>query len=72
MSFMNMIRQATAQKHVKQAFQCLWAWDAGKDRDSLGTMAILRGHHHTSWFYAIQRTYAKRTSPPEKKQKEVP
>ena len=38
-------------------------------------MAILRGHHHKSWFYAIQQTTLKRTFPPgngRKKTKEKP
>ena len=71
MAFMNRIRQATAQTHIKQVFGCPWAWNAGEEQDTLGTMAILRGHHHKSWFYAIQESYSKRTSPPGKGKKKV-
>ena len=59
MAFLNRIRQATSNGGVKKVVQCPEAHIAGNAQDTLGTMAILRGHHHREWFYGIQKTHKK-------------
>ena len=63
-AFINRVKQATSNDGVRETVQCPHARCAGDAQDTLGTMAILRGHHHREWFYAIQDTYQKRPSIP--------
>ena len=69
---MNKVKQTTADPSPWATAQCPEAWDAGEAQDRFGTMAILRGHHHKQWYYAIARTYQKRTQPPESNNNENP
>ena len=60
---MNKVKQATADSSPRVTVQCSEAWATGEAQDRLGTMAILRRHHHKQWYYAITRTYRKRVKP---------
>ena len=64
MSFMDRVRRATTDPAPRAIFQCSEVWDAGEAQDSLGTMAIFRGHHYKYWYYAIKQTYQPRNKPP--------
>ena len=63
-AFVDMIRLATHSTRERKTYTCLEAEEATYAQESLGTFAILRGHHHDQWAHAIMKTYKKRTSPP--------
>ena len=62
-TFLNKVSKATADPSPQVPVQCPEAGIACKAQDRLGAMAILRGHHHKQWYYAISKTYKKRTHP---------
>ena len=63
-SFLNKAKQATAEIFPLAIVQCPEAWNAVEAQDDFGTMAILRGHRHNQWYYAMSKTYQKRSQSP--------
>ena len=56
-TFLNKVSKATADPSPQVPVQCPETGIACNAQDRLGAMAILRGHHHKQWYYAISRTY---------------
>ena len=63
-AFVERVQKVTGTLTDKRQIQCSAAKRARNLQDTLGSEAILRGHHHTAWVKAISRTYCKRVSPP--------
>ena len=63
-AFIDTIRLVTRSTRERKAYSCPEAEAASSAQESLGSFAILRGHHHDQWAQAIMKTYKKRVSPP--------
>ena len=63
-AFMNEVRRAAGLASTDRTFECPHTRKAAEAQASLGSKAVLRGHIHTEWFHAIERTYKTRTYPP--------
>ena len=72
-AFVDMVRSITHSARERRRWTGKHAEAAVRAQESLGSFAILRGHHHTEWAEAIMRTYKKRARPPntEKTKKKV-
>jgi len=66
-AFIDMIRLATHSTRQRKQYNCIEAEHATHMQETLGTFAILRGHHHTQWAHACQNTFRKPPCPPGKK-----
>ena len=70
-TFLNKVSKAKTDPSPQVPVQCPETGIACKAPDRLGEMAILRGHHHKQWYYAISKTYTKRTHPPGEDKKKT-
>ena len=66
MAFLDALRRATHSNRERKQIVCEEAWKAMECQDTLGTFAILRGHHHMQWADAIEATWKKPNLPPRK------
>ena len=66
-AFVDNIRRATKSTRPPERWTCEDATIAAELQDSLGTFAILRGHHHADWVRTIKETYRPRQPPPGSK-----
>lgn len=64
-AFCELLRRATLSTRERKHWHCNHTDEAVTRQDSLGTFAILRGHHHRQWCQAITERYRPRASPPE-------
>ena len=67
--YLDMLRKATQSTRPRGSYNCNEAENAMAAQDTLGTFAILRGHHHIRWAEAIHKTYTRRPTPPGQKRK---
>ena len=67
MEFTNQLKTVTHSTLPKRQYACNTAWEAGNDQATLGSMAILRGHHHISWANACRNTFRRPAEPPNNK-----
>ena len=65
--FLDLLRRSTHSERQRRAYNCSEAEGAMAAQETLGTFAILRGHHHRRWVEAIANTYTKRPTPPGQK-----
>ncbi len=63
-AFMNSMRSAVHSTTLRKQFVCTRAWDAQEQQSTLGSFAILRGHHHVDWAHACMDTFRRPPEPP--------
>ena len=64
MEFTNQLRATTQSTSARQQYACNVAWEAGEAQRTLGSMAILRGHHHKDWATVCRDTFRRPVDPP--------
>ena len=69
LGFVEELRKVTQTNCGRKAWCCEHTDRAIRGQETLGSLAILRGHHHKEWAYAIAETYRPRTQQPGRPQK---
>lgn len=67
--FIDEFRKAIHSTRAHGSINCSEAEGAATAQVTLGTFAILRGHHHQRWVEAISKTHTRRTTPPGEKKR---
>ncbi|KAL7547196.1 hypothetical protein ACHAWF_010516 [Thalassiosira exigua] len=67
LAFLDMVRQTTNSTRERKRWPCDLATLAVEKQETLGTHALLRGHHHVQWCETIRETYRARSPPPGSK-----
>lgn len=67
--FLDSLRRATRSDRPRRNFNCHEAEGAMAAQETLGTFAILRGHHHRRWTDATATTYKRRRTLPGQKKR---
>ena len=70
-AFLNTLHTITRSSCVKKTFACPEAWEAGEAQSLLGSLAILRGHHHVQWAVACMETFRRPLEPPTTRCKQI-
>ncbi|KAL7545317.1 hypothetical protein ACHAWF_008670 [Thalassiosira exigua] len=64
LAFLDMVRRTTNSTRERKRWPCDLATLAVEKQETLGTHALLRGHHHVQWCETIRETYGARSPPP--------
>ena len=67
-TFNNLTHSAVKSERIRKPIACNTAWEAGEAQLTLGSMALLRGHHHVDWVPAIKETFRRPEDPPGTKE----
>ena len=69
LGFVDELRKVTQSDREQKTWNCEQTDRAIGAQDTLGSLAILRGHHHKQWAYAITETYRPRPQQPGRPQR---
>ena len=70
LGFVDELRKVTKSNRERKTWNCEQTDRAISAQETLGSLAILRGHHHKQWAYTITETYRPRPQQPSRPQRQ--